>query len=58
MNTNQFKRRLKRLGANFKQGKKHTKVYLNGRQSIIPRHSEITDDLVKLILKQLRAELF
>lgn len=53
MNTDQFKRRLKRLGARFEQGSKHTKVYLNGKQTTLPRHREISDRLADLILKQL-----
>ena len=53
MNTEQFKRQLLALGATFKQGSKHTKVYLNGKQNTIPRHKEISEQLVKLIMKQL-----
>ena len=53
MNTEQFKRQLLALGATFKQGSKHTKVYLNGKQTTIPRHKEISEQLVKLIMKQL-----
>ena len=53
MNTEQFKRQLLALGATFKQGSKHTKVYLNGKQTTIPTHKEISEQLVKLIMKQL-----
>ncbi len=53
MNTEEFKRQLKALGASFAQGSKHTKVYLNGKQTTLPRHKEISEQLVKLILKQL-----
>lgn len=53
MNTAGFKRSLAALGARFEEGKKHTKVYYEGKQTIIPRHKEIPDTLAKLILKQL-----
>jgi mRNA interferase HicA len=51
----EFKRWLAGQGADFKQGKKHLKVYLNGRQSTLPRHPghEIGEALRKAILKQL-----
>jgi mRNA interferase HicA len=47
---------LSQLGAEFKEGGKHTKVYLNDKQSTIPRHTEIDDFLVKGIKKQLGIE--
>ena len=47
---------LKRLGAEFEEGGKHSKVYLNGKQTTIPRHTEIVDRLVKVIKKQLGIE--
>ena len=53
MNTAQFKRQLAALGATFQQGAKHTKVYLNGKQTTLPRHKEISEQLVKASLKQL-----
>jgi len=53
MNTNQFKRRLQGLGAEFRKGKRHFKVYLNGRQTVVPRHAEISEQLVEVIEKQL-----
>ncbi|MDZ4067035.1 MAG: hypothetical protein U1E06_09295 [Tabrizicola sp.] len=53
MNTAGFKRDLAARGATFEEGKKHTKVYFEGRQTTIPRHKEIPDTLAKLILKQL-----
>ena len=41
-------------GARFEEGGKHTKVYLNGRQSTLPRHAkEIGEGLRQAILKQL-----
>ena len=44
---------LESLGAEFSEGSKHTKVYLNGKQTTLPRHTEINDILVKQIKKQL-----
>lgn len=44
---------LETLGATFKEGGKHTKVYLNGKQTTIPRHREIKEGTVKAIKKQL-----
>lgn len=58
MKTSEFKRFLADKGATFKQGSKHLKVYLNGKQSTMPRHpsSEIGEGLRKAILKQLGVE--
>lgn len=53
MNTASFKRELAALGAAFKEGSKHTKVYLNGKQATIPRHKEIPNQLAKVIKSQL-----
>jgi len=53
MNTAGFMRGLAALGARFEEGKKHTRVYFQGRQSTIPRHNEIPDILAKKIMKQL-----
>lgn len=53
MNTSGFKKQLAAAGAVFKEGGKHTKVYLNGRQCTLPRHKEIPDQLAKVILRQL-----
>ncbi|MCG2572350.1 type II toxin-antitoxin system HicA family toxin [Acinetobacter sp. ME22] len=47
---------LEQLGAEFKEGGKHTKVFLNNKQTTIPRHTEIDDRLVKGIKKQLGIE--
>jgi len=51
----EFKRWLADQGADFKQGKKHLKVYLNGKQTTLPRHGshEIGEGLRREILKQL-----
>jgi mRNA interferase HicA len=53
MKTSKFKSQLQTLGARFEEGAKHTKVYLNGKQSTLPRHTEIGDVLRRGILKQL-----
>lgn len=55
MKTSDFKRFLASLGATFVEGKKHTKVYLNGKQTTLPRHAtqELGLGLRKLILRQL-----
>jgi mRNA interferase HicA len=51
----EFKKWLASQGATFDEGKKHTKVYLNGRQSTLPRHSsrEIGEGLRRAIMRQL-----
>lgn len=48
-----FIKELKELGATFGEGSKHQKVYLNGKQSTIPRHNEIKNFTAKEIRKQL-----
>lgn len=45
---------LREQGADFKEGSKHTKVYLNGKQTTIPRHREINEITAKAIIKQLQ----
>ena len=58
MKQSEFKRWLEAHGAKFKQGKKHLKVYVGGRQSTLPRHPshEIGEVLRKAIIKQLGLE--
>ena len=54
MKTSEFRRYLQSLGARLKEGSKHTKVYLNGRQATLPRHAkEIGEGLRRNILRQL-----
>ena len=55
MKQSEFKRWLEVRGAQFKQGKKHLKVYVGGRQSTLPRHPshEIGEALRKAIIRQL-----
>lgn len=51
----EFRRWLADRGAEFKNGKGHLKIYLNGKQTVMPRHPshEISEPLRKSILKQL-----
>jgi mRNA interferase HicA len=55
MKISEFKRLLKSLGASFEEGTRHTKVYLNGRQTTLPRHAtqDIGEALRHAILRQL-----
>jgi mRNA interferase HicA len=51
----EFVKWLAEQGATFKQGGKHLKVYLNGKQTTIPRHpgKEIDNNFAKATKKQL-----
>lgn len=55
MKYSEFKRFLAAKGATFTEGAKHTKVYLNGKQSTLPRHGaqDLGEGLRKAILRQL-----
>lgn len=55
MKQSEFKRWLADQGATFKEGSNHTKVYLNGKQTTLPRHPahEIGEGLRQKILRQL-----
>ena len=55
MKVSEFKRWLAAQGATFKEGSKHTKVYLNDKQSTLPRHpsAEIPTGTMNVIKKQL-----
>ena len=55
MKSKEFKRWLAAQGARFASGKGgHIKVYLNGKQSVLPMHSgELKTGLVEAIKKQL-----
>lgn len=54
MKRSEFVRWLAQQGAIFKEGSKHTKVYLNGKQTVIPRHAaELKTGLVEGIKRQL-----
>jgi len=54
----EFKRWLAAKGATFKEGANHTKVYLNGEQTILPRHpsKELKQALVNGVKKKLKIE--
>lgn len=56
MKQSEFVRWLAEQGATFKNGKKHLKVYLNGMQTILPRHpsQELKTGLVEGVKKQLK----
>ena len=56
MNSKQMKKWLEQLGATFEQGKgSHLKVFLNGRQSLLPMHgiTELGKGLEAAIKRQL-----
>lgn len=55
MKQSEFKRWLADQGATFKEGAKHTKAFLNDKQTTLPRHPghEIGEGLRQKILKQL-----
>lgn len=55
MKQSEFKQWLAEQGAIFKEGKKHTKVYLSGKQSVLPRHGtkELATGTMEAIKKQL-----
>jgi mRNA interferase HicA len=58
MKYTQFKKWLAARGAQFEEGSKHTKVYLNGRQCTLPRHTsrEIGEGLRHEIMRQLKVK--
>ncbi|VVE41554.1 YcfA family protein [Pandoraea capi] len=55
MKQSEFKRWLVGQGATFVEGDRHTKVYLNGKQTTLPRHpsKELKEGTRQAILKQL-----
>lgn len=55
MKQSEFRRWLADQGATFANGSKHTKVYLGGKQTTMPRHpgTEMKTGLVEAIKKQL-----
>ena len=55
MNSNEFKRWLTKQGATFQTARgSHLKIFLNGRQSVMPMHnSELKTGTVEGIKKQL-----
>lgn len=56
MNSKQMKKWLEQQGATFKQGKgSHVKIYLNGKQSVIPMHGK--DELGKGLEAAIKRQL-
>jgi mRNA interferase HicA len=55
MKQREFQRWLARQGATFVDGANHLKVYLNGRQTVMPRHpgKELNSKLRHAIIRQL-----
>lgn len=55
MKFSEFRKQLAALGAQFVEGTKHTKVYLNGKQTTLPRHGnqDMGEALRRAILRQL-----
>ena len=55
MKQSEFRRWLAAQGATFREGTRHVRVYLHGRQGTLPRHPahEIGEGLRKAIIKQL-----
>ncbi len=55
MKQREFRRFLARQGATFVEGGSHVKIYLNGRQCVMPRHPgrELNESLRRAILRQL-----
>ncbi|MDD2765277.1 MAG: type II toxin-antitoxin system HicA family toxin [Opitutaceae bacterium] len=55
MKQSEFVRWLAKQGATFKDGSRHLKVYLDGKQTILPRHpsAELKTGLVEGVKKQL-----
>ena len=55
MTHDEFRRWLAKQGATFAEGKRHTKVYLHGRISVLPRHGrkEIPNGTLRAIKRQL-----
>lgn len=56
MKQSEFVKWLTQHGATFKDGSNHLKVYLNGRQSVLPRHpaKELKTGLMEGVKKQLK----
>ena len=55
MKISEFKRWLEAQGATFKDGANHWKVYLNDKQTTVPRHpsKELKEGTRRAILNQL-----
>jgi len=54
MKTSQFRRWLLACGVVMVEGARHTKLYYNGRQSVLPRHAaELQKGTMNAIIRQL-----
>lgn len=54
MKTSEFRRWLQALGVVMKEGSNHTKLYYEGKQTVLPRHAaEMKEGTRKAIIKQL-----
>jgi len=54
MKTSEFKRWLRKQGVTMQEGTGHTKLYHNGKQSVLPRHAaELRTGTLHAILRQL-----
>ncbi len=55
MKQSEFRQWLESQGAKFEGGKRHDKVILNGKQTVMPRHpgKELKEGTRNAILKQL-----
>ncbi len=54
MKTSEFRRWLQALGVVMKEGSNHTKLYYQGKQTVLPRHAaEMKEGTRKAIIKQL-----
>lgn len=59
MNSDQFRRYLKKQGCTFEEGTKHTIVYRGDRQTTLPRHGgrkQLGTGIMEAIKKQLGIE--
>jgi mRNA interferase HicA len=58
MKQSEFKHWLQKRGARFENGKRHIKIYLNGKQSTMPRHPghEIGEGFRRAVLRRLGIE--
>jgi len=54
MKTSEFKRWLLACGVVMSEGTRHTKLYYNGRRSVLPRHAtELRKGTMNAIIRQL-----
>lgn len=58
MKQDEFRRWLEKRGVRVEEGRKHWKLYYNGKQTTLPRHpsKELKEGTRRAILKQLGLE--